>query len=119
MKRVIIIVLDSLGIGALPDAASYGDEGSNTLRSAAESKVDFEIPNLLAMGLGNIDGVEGIPCAQKPVGSFGRLQEVSKGKDTITGHWEIAGLYTKIPFKTYERFPDEFINFQAEYLLSL
>lgn len=111
MKRVIIIVLDSLGIGALPDASLYGDEGSNTLRSLAQARHPFNIPNLTAMGLGRIEGVEGIPAATEPSGAFGRLREASKGKDTITGHWEIAGLLTREPFKTYpDGFPGEFIE---------
>lgn len=111
MKRAIIVVLDSLGIGALPDAAQYGDAGSNTLRSLATSKEPFRIPNLTAMGLGNINGVEGVPPVSAPAGAFVRLQEASKGKDTITGHWEIAGILTEEPFKTYpEGFPREFIE---------
>ena len=111
MKRAIIVVLDSLGIGALPDASQYGDAGSNTLRSLATSKEPFRIPNLTAMGLGNINGVEGVPPVSAPAGAFVRLQEASKGKDTITGHWEIAGILTEEPFKTYpEGFPREFIE---------
>lgn len=111
MKRAIIVVLDSLGIGALPDAAQYGDAGSNTLRSLATSKEPFRIPNLTAMGLGNINGVEGVPPVSAPAGAFVRLQEASKGKDTITGHWEIAGILTEEPFKTYpDGFPKEFIE---------
>lgn len=110
MKRATIIVLDSLGIGALADAAEYGDAGSNTLRSILQSKEDLQIPNLMRMGIGNIDGVEGINKNPSPVASYARLAELSKGKDTITGHWEIAGLYTQIPFKTFERFPDTFMK---------
>ena len=111
MKRAIIIVLDSLGIGALPDAAQYGDAGSHTLRSLAASKDPFRIPNLMALGLGNIAGVEGVPPVSAPAGAFVRLQEASKGKDTITGHWEIAGILTEEPFKTYpDGFPKEFIE---------
>lgn len=111
MKRAIIVVLDSLGIGALPDAAQYGDAGSNTLRSLATSKDPFRIPNLMALGLGNITGVVGVPPVSAPAGAFVRLQEASKGKDTITGHWEIAGILTEEPFKTYpEGFPREFIE---------
>lgn len=111
MKRAIIIVLDSLGIGALPDAAQYGDAGSHTLRSLAASKDPFRIPNLVAMGLGNIAGVEGVRPVPAPAGAFGRLREASKGKDTITGHWEIAGILTEEPFKTYpDGFPKEFIE---------
>lgn len=111
MKRVTIIVLDSLGIGALPDASHYGDAGSNTLKSVAGARPNFKIPNLLAMGLGNIDGVDAVPAVKFPVASFGRLREKSRGKDTITGHWEIAGILTKTPFKTYpDGFPSAFIE---------
>ena len=111
MRRAIIIVLDSLGIGALPDAKMYGDLGSNTLGHIAEAMGEFKIPNLRKMGLGNIDGVAAVPEVKSPSGAFGRLYERSKGKDTITGHWEIAGILTEIPFKTYpEGFPKEFIE---------
>ncbi|MGI6728098.1 MAG: phosphopentomutase [Anaerovoracaceae bacterium] len=110
MKRVTIIVLDSLGIGALPDAETYGDSGANTLGSILKAKQDLLIPNLIKMGIGNIDGVKGIEKEPVPIASYARLAELSKGKDTITGHWEIAGLYTNTPFKTFERFPDSFIK---------
>jgi phosphopentomutase len=112
MKRVIIIVLDSLGIGALPDASLYGDEGSNTLGSILKETPDLKIPHLIHLGLGNIDGVkwEG-DLPRSEAGSYGRLAEASKGKDTITGHWEIAGIYTEEPFKTYpEGFPASFME---------
>lgn len=116
MKRVTVIVLDSLGIGQLPDAGQYGDEGADTLGHIASemknSGSGLVIPHLQALGLGNIDGVTGIPAAGNPKGAFGRLAEASKGKDTITGHWEIAGILTEQPFKTFPRFPDDFI---AEY----
>jgi len=110
MKRVILIVLDSLGIGALPDAETYGDSGANTLASIKKAKPDLNIPNLTKLGLGLIDGVEVLEKENEPLASYGRLAEMSKGKDTITGHWEIAGLYTPVPFKTFERFPDEFMK---------
>lgn len=111
MRRVSIIVLDSLGVGALQDAAEYGDAGVNTLRSIVESKKDLMIPNLVDMGLFNIDGAAFDREKKTSVtASFARLGEMSKGKDTITGHWEIAGLYTEVPFKTFERFPDSFIH---------
>lgn len=110
MKRVIIIVLDSLGIGALPDAGLYGDEGSHTLCSVAAGVEELHIPHLVRMGLGCIDGVMCVPCTEHPSASFARLYEASKGKDTITGHWEIAGLWTEEPFQTYpDGFPDAFI----------
>lgn len=110
MKRVILIVIDSLGIGALPDASAYGDEGANTLGSILTAKPDLAIPNLVQLGLGRIDGISGISKPVLPIGTFGRLAERSNGKDTITGHWEIAGLYTEIPFKTFETFPADFIQ---------
>ena len=114
MKRVILIVADSLGVGEGPDAALYGDAGSNTLLHAAEGTEGFAIPNLRKMGMGNITGAaEGryrLP-EDELIGSFGRMQELSRGKDTITGHWEIAGIETLTPFKTYpDGFPAEFIQ---------
>lgn len=110
MKRVTLIVLDSLGIGELPDAAEYGDQGANTLKHIAEKMTSFHIPNLLQLGFGGIDGVSEIGKVQNPIGSYGRLAEKSKGKDTITGHWEIAGLLTEVPFKTFPKFPDQFMK---------
>lgn len=110
MKRVTLIVLDSLGIGEMPDAGSYGDTGANTLGHIAESKPDLTIPNLLNLGLGSIDGITSFDVTEEPAGSFGRLTEMSKGKDTITGHWEIAGLYTEVPFKTFPEFPKDFME---------
>lgn len=114
MNRVILIVADSLGVGEEPDAAEYGDTGANTLLHAAEHTEGFAIPNLARLGFGNITGAaEGkyrIPETEV-IGSFGRMQEYSKGKDTITGHWEIAGIETLTPFKTYpDGFPQEFIR---------
>lgn len=110
MKRVALIVLDSLGIGAMPDAEKYGDAGANTLGHIAAHMPDFKIPNLVKLGFGEIDGVTGIAGEKSPAGAFGRLTEMSTGKDTITGHWEIAGLYTKVPFKTFPVFPKEFMD---------
>ncbi len=110
MKRAILIVLDSLGIGALPDAAKYGDDGAHTLDHIAAAMPEFKIPNLVKLGLGRIDGVTRIEKETNPIGAFGRLSELSTGKDTITGHWEIAGLYTEVPFKTFPVFPDEFMK---------
>lgn len=111
MNRVILVVLDSLGIGAMSDADKYGDTGSNTLGSISKAMPNFKIPNLVKLGLGCIDGVIDIETPEKPMGSFGRLSEMSTGKDTITGHWEIGGLYTEIPFHTFpEGFPEDFIK---------
>jgi len=103
------MVLDSLGIGALPDAANYGDEGACTLGSIVKANPDLHIPNLRRLGLGNIEGVDYLKDIPVPEGAYGRMAEVSKGKDTTTGHWEIAGLYTEVPFKTFPKFPDEFM----------
>ena len=120
MKRVIIIVLDSLGVGALPDAEIYGDKGTDTFSSIEKVMMGqggFEIPNLLSLGFGNIEAAAaGRLRHPSPKGSFGRLAEKSTGKDTITGHWEIAGLYTKTPFKTYpDGFPADFMRrFEGE-----
>lgn len=116
MKRVTLIVLDSLGVGALPDASDYGDAGSNTLGHILDGFPDLAIPNLREMGLCNIEvadantaGTVKALAVAGATGAFGRLGEESKGKDTITGHWEIAGLDTEVPFQTFPRFPDEFM----------
>jgi phosphopentomutase len=110
MRRVTLIVLDSLGIGAMPDAEKYGDAGADTLGHIAAHMPDFKIPNLVKLGFGEIDGVSSIGGEKSPAGSYGRLTERSTGKDTITGHWEIAGLYTKVPFKTFPEFPKDFMD---------
>lgn len=112
MKKAILIVLDSMGIGELPDAENYGDTGADTFGHVVENSRDFQIPNLRRLGLGNIDGVaKGSLKVLEPVGAYGKMKEVSKGKDTITGHWEIAGIETKTPFKTYpDGFPREFMD---------
>jgi phosphopentomutase len=111
LKRVTIIVLDSLGVGAAPDAAGYGDAGADTLLHILEASPGLRVPNLLSLGLGNISGAAGGRHAVKsPRGAYARLNEASKGKDTITGHGEIAGLFTVVPFKTRERFPDDFMR---------
>ena len=113
IKRVTLIVLDSLGVGELADAAAYGDSGANTLGHIIKEYPEFNIPNLVKLGFGNIIG--GDYANDAPLGAYGKLRELSKGKDTITGHWEIAGLRTDVPFKTYpDGFPQEFIDkFQA------
>lgn len=109
-RRVFLIVLDSCGIGEEPDAAEYGDEGSNTLAACAISPY-FHMPNLQKLGLFNIDGVDCWPKESSPTGAFGRLQEASKGKDTTIGHWEISGIYSPKPLPTYpEGFPEEVIR---------
>ena len=86
MKRVIIIVMDSVGMGELPDADKYGDKGSNTIGNISKSIGGLKVPNLKKLGLGNIDGIEGIEIDKSPIGCFGRMAEKSAGKDTTTGH---------------------------------
>lgn len=110
MKRVFLIVLDSFGIGEMPDAASYGDKNVNTLKSVAQSPY-FHMPNMGSLGLFQIDGVTvGEKCSD-PVGAFARMTEASKGKDTTIGHWEIAGIYSPKPLPTYPKgFPEEVLK---------
>lgn len=110
IKRVFLVVLDSVGIGALPDAALYGDEGSNTLKTCC-GVTGFSIPNLQKMGIFNIDGIDYAEDEKFPVAAFGRCAEASKGKDTTTGHWEICSLISEKPFPTYPNgFPCEIIS---------
>jgi phosphopentomutase len=107
--------MDSVGIGAMPDSKSFGDIDVSTLGHIAKSG-DFNIPNLKALGVGNIDGIDYIEPAAEPIGAYGRSMEASNGKDTTTGHWEIAGLRIDTPFKTYPNgFPDYIIKaFEAK-----
>ena len=110
MKRVFLIVLDSFGIGAMPDSESFGDVGVNTLAACATSK-ELHIPNMIAAGLGNIDGVTCLPKTDAPMGAVARLKERSMGKDTTIGHWEIAGIVSDNPLPTYpEGFPAEILE---------
>ncbi len=115
MKKVFLCVLDSVGIGNAPDAEVFGDKNSDTMRSISASR-EFEIPNLLKMGLGNIDGIDYLPKENEPSSSFGRLAEKSNGKDTTIGHWEIAGIVSENPLPTYpDGFPEEVIEeFEAK-----
>lgn len=109
MKRIFLIVLDSFGIGCLPDAHKFGDVGANTLKSVAKSK-KLRIPSLIKCGLGNIDGVDCIEKTDTPMGIFARCDEKSMGKDTTVGHWEIAGVISENPLPTYPNgFPREVI----------
>jgi phosphopentomutase len=100
IDRVILVVLDSVGIGELPDAADYGDQGSDTLGNICR-QVDLAIPTLQSLGLGNIRPLRGVPPSRKPLASFGRMAEASPGKDSVTGHWEIAGVVLDRPFPTF------------------
>lgn len=107
--------MDSVGIGALPDAADFGDEGANTLGHIAENYPGFDIPNLIKMGLGNIDPSNALKQTEKPVAAYGKAAEKSVGKDTTTGHWEISGVILSKPFPTFTEngFPPQFIrNFE-------
>ncbi len=109
IKRTYIIVLDSFGIGAEPDAPQFGDHDCNTLRSIVSSP-KFSAPNLKKLGLFNIDGVDCAAKEETPLGAFGRMREKSMGKDTTIGHWEIAGIVSEKPLPTYPNgFPDDLI----------
>ena len=109
MKRIFLIVLDSFGIGAMPDSESFGDVGVNTLASCAATD-KLHLPNMVAAGLGNIDGVTCLPKTDSPAGAVARLKEASMGKDTTIGHWEIAGLVSDQPLPTYpDGFPEEIL----------
>ena len=110
MKRVFLIVLDSLGIGEMPDAAAFGDKDCNTLKRISASP-EFCIDNLFKMGLGNIDGVNFLPKTDLPTAAFARMTESSAGKDTTIGHWEIAGVVSDSPMPTYpDGFPSEILD---------
>ncbi|WP_268928729.1 phosphopentomutase [Microaerobacter geothermalis] len=110
-KRTFLIVLDSVGAGELPDADKYDDRGANTLGHTAEAVGGLHLPHLQKLGLGNIISIKGVPGVEVPSAYYGKMAEVSVGKDTTTGHWEIMGIQTEIPFKTYpEGFPDSLIK---------
>ena len=110
MKRVFLIVLDSVGIGAMDDAAEFGDAGTNTLRSASEGSC-FHMPNMEQLGLFNIDGIDWKKGVENPKAVYGRMREASRGKDTTIGHWEIAGLISKKPLPVYPNgFPKEILD---------
>jgi phosphopentomutase len=113
IRRVILVVLDGVGCGDAPDAEAFGDEGSNTLANTAQAVGGLQLPNMGQLGLGNITSIAGVPPADTPVGAYGRLTELSGGKDTTTGHWELMGLPLSRPFPTYPGgFPADLI---AEY----
>ena len=110
VKRLFLIVLDSCGAGALPDAAEFGDAGTNTIRSVSKSK-SFRIDNLRRMGYGNIDGLDFLGKTDAPTAAVARLAERSRGKDTTIGHWEIAGIISNSPLPTYpDGFPPEVLD---------
>jgi phosphopentomutase len=107
----VILVLDGVGIGAAPDAAAYGDEGSDTLGNLARAVGGLSLPNLAGAGLGNIAPLEGIAPTPDPYAAWGKMRPASAGKDSTTGHWEIAGVHLRRPFPTYpDGFPDELLT---------
>ncbi|CAH8246925.1 phosphopentomutase [Paenibacillus melissococcoides] len=110
-ERVCVVVMDSVGIGELPDAERFGDAGSHTLGHIAERVPTIQLPNLQALGLGNIADLPHIPPAGSPLAFYGKMAETSVGKDTMTGHWELMGLHVDIPFEVYpEGFPEPLIK---------
>jgi phosphopentomutase len=110
-SRVIILLLDGVGCGELPDAADYSDQGSNTLANLAKAVGGLSLPNLTALGLGNITPIQGVPAQAHARASFGRMAEQSAGKDSTTGHWEVAGLVTHEPFPLFPHgFPPELVH---------
>jgi phosphopentomutase len=109
-RRVVLIVLDGVGCGAAPDAAEYGDEGADSLGNTARAVGGIALPNLGRLGLGYLTAIQGVPPDPAPIGLYGRLQEASKGKDTVTGHWEMMGIISDRPQPTYPHgFPPEVI----------
>ena len=110
-RRAAIVVLDGVGIGAASDAAAYGDVGSNTLGNVARAVGGLSLPNMQRLGLGGVASLEGMPFALKPTGAFGLMEPASAGKDSTTGHWEIAGLKLEVPFPTYPNgFPQSILD---------
>lgn len=111
-KRIFTIVVDSLGVGGAPDAEAYKDLGADTLGNIVKAIPDLKIPNMRKLGIGNLHPLEGMDPVENPKGYYGYLQEMSKGKDTLTGHWEMMGVYTKEPFQVFTDtgFPPELIQ---------
>ena len=111
-KRIFTVVIDSLGAGEMPDAASYGDAGTDTLGHIAANVEEFKIPNLQNLGIANLKDLAGIAPVEIPLAYYGKLREASNGKDTMTGHWEMMGLHITTPFKTFTEtgFPKELID---------
>jgi phosphopentomutase len=111
IKRIAVIVLDGVGVGELPDAGAYGDIGSNSLSNTARVLGGLNMPNMGEMGLGNITPVLGVPPREQTRGAYGKCREASKGKDSVTGHWELMGVEVKRPFPTYPNgFPKEVLD---------
>ena len=111
IERIAVVVLDGVGAGALPDAGLYGDEGSNSLGNTARVVGGLKLPNMGEMGLGNITPIEGVPPRKETHGAYGKCREISKGKDSVTGHWELMGVEVPKPFPTYpDGFPAEVLD---------
>ena len=111
MSRVIWMVIDSVGIGALPDSQKFGDINVDTLGNIVRACKGIKIPNMIKLGLANIEGVDSLENIESPIGCYGRCSEISKGKDTTTGHWEMTGVLVETPFKTFENgFPKDIIE---------
>ncbi|HEC78286.1 MAG TPA: hypothetical protein ENI34_03980 [candidate division WOR-3 bacterium] len=110
-KRAIVLILDGVGIGELPDAETYGDKGSNTLGNLARICGGIKLPTLERLGLGNISPIQGVNRVEKPLACFGKMAEMSPGKDSTSGHWELFGIILKKPFPTYPGgFPESIIK---------
>ncbi len=111
-KRIFTIVIDSLGVGALADAAAYGDEGTDTLGHISREMEEFRIPNLQKLGMANLHPLKQVPAVEQPLGYFMKMNEASTGKDTMTGHWEMMGLHITKPFQTFTEtgFPKELLE---------
>ncbi|CAG0942287.1 partial Phosphopentomutase, partial [Anaerolineae bacterium] len=110
VERVILIVLDSVGCGDAPDASAYGDAGSNTLGHIGRAVGGLHLPHLEKLGLGNLTDIQGVPPVGTAEGAYGRMTEISAGKDTTTGHWELAGVVLDQPFPTYPHgFPTDWL----------
>lgn len=110
INRVFVIVLDGVGVGEAPDAAAYGDIGSNSIGNTASVIGGINLPNLGSLGLGNLTEIKGVEPTEKTLGAYGKCQESSKGKGSVVGHWELMGVQTNIPFPTYPNgFPEEIL----------
>ena len=111
-NRIFIIVIDSLGVGALNDASAYGDAGTDTLGHISQNVKEFHIPNLQKLGIANLHPLKQVPAVEQPMGYFMKMEEASTGKDTMTGHWEMMGLHITKPFQTFTEtgFPPELIE---------
>ena len=111
INRTIVIVLDGVGAGEAPDAAEFGDKGSNSLGNTSRAVGGINLPNMQEIGLGNLTSIEGVPPRSNTRGAYGKMQEKSNGKDSVTGHWELMGIYTQKPFPTYPNgFPKDVLD---------